>query len=263
VPTKSASRSTAEKTKRTPARKAATKRATGTTKAAKKVVKKAARKSVARAAKAPARKATSRKATTAKKGAPRKATTSARTRRPDAIALLKDDHREVEQLFKRFERAGDSAEREKRRLVDSMTAALSKHAAIEEQVLYPWARDTVKGVDDEVLEAFEEHRIVKWLLTELTTMAPSDERFDARVTVMIELVRHHVKEEESELFPDLRDAAGRTELLELGDRLRAAKRAAPPVPDLGPIGAVGAAVEHARDVGKGVVDRIGVLTGIE
>ena len=140
----------------------------------------------------------------------------------------------MQDLFKRFEHAGDGADREKQRLVDAMTTALSKHAGIEEQVLYPWARDSVRGIDDDVLEAFEEHRTVKWLLTELRTLDAGDERFDARVTVMIELVRHHVEEEEDELFPRLRRAASRTELLELGDRLRAAESAAPTEPDLGP-----------------------------
>ena len=254
MPTKSASKSTARKS---PAKKSARKSARS---AAEKATRTATTKTVSKTAKKNATKASKAPARTARTSG-RKTTT--RAHRQDAIALLKDDHREVEQLFKRFEKAGDSATQEKRRLVDTMTAALSKHAAIEEQVLYPWARETIEGVDDEVLEAYEEHRIVKWLLTELSTMSPSDERFDARVTVMTELVRHHVKEEERELFPDLRSAASRAELLELGDRLRSAKRAAPPVPDLGPVGAVGAAVEHARDVGKGVVDRIGVLTGIE
>jgi len=186
-----------------------------------------------------------------------------RAHRPDAIALLKEDHREVEKLFKQFENAGDTSQRTKRRLVDSMTTALTNHAAIEEQVLYPWARDTIDDADDDVLEAYEEHRIVKWLLTELSTTSPADERFDARVTVMIELLRHHVQEEESELFPDVRSVATRSELLDLGDRPRTAKTRAPSVPVRGTLGSVGAAVEHARHVGKDVVDRIGALAGVE
>jgi hemerythrin superfamily protein len=243
VPTKSATRSSSRPAKQT-----------------KKVAKKAAKASARKTTK-PAKQAAKR--ANARKAPAKKATSPTRARRPDAIALLKADHREVEQLFKRFEKAGDSAEREKRRIVDSITRALSEHAAIEEQVLYPWARENVSGIDDEVLEAYEEHRIVKWLLTELRSLPPADERFDAKVTVMIELVRHHVKEEESDLFPDLRDAANRTQLLDLGDRLRTAKRGAPTVPDLGPTAMVGAAVEHARNVGKDVVDRIGALTGVE
>jgi hemerythrin superfamily protein len=216
------------------------------------------------------RKPSGRKATAkrpvAKKSAKRsakQATNGARTRRRDAIALLKDDHREVERLFNQYQKSPDASEREKRRLVDAMTTALSKHTAIEEQIVYPWARDTIEGADDTVLEAFEEHRVVKWLLTELTTLPAGDERFDAKVTVTIELVRQHVEEEESELFPDLRAVATRRELLDLGDQLRAAKARAPGVSALGGLGVLGAAMEHARDVGKEVVDRIGALTGVE
>ena len=184
----------------------------------------------------------------------------------DAIALLKQDHREVEELFDRFERAGDGAHKQKRKLVDQMIEALSRHASIEEQVLYPWARDFIEDEDDTVLEALEEHHVVKWLLWELEDLDPADERFDAKVTVMAENVRHHVKEEEHELFSDLRDVATRAELLDLGDALREAKRRAPTRPhprgaDTPPVNVLAApitsALDHARDVGKDVVARIG------
>src|SRR6476660_9794778 len=118
----------------------------------------------------------------------------------DAITMLKDDHKAVEQLFKRFERAGDNAVAEKRRIVDSIIESLSVHAAIEEQLFYPVARATVPKTDDVVLEALEEHHIVKWVLSELERMSADDERFDAKVTVLIENVRHHVKEEETDFF---------------------------------------------------------------
>jgi hemerythrin superfamily protein len=197
----------------------------------------------------------------------KRASKTARPRRQDAIALLKQDHREVEKLFKQFEKAGDGAEREKRRIADSIIGALSQHAAVEEEIVYPWARDYIEGADDMVLEAIEEHRVVKWLLTEIAVMPPSDERFDAKVTVLAESVRHHVKEEETDLFPDLRTVATRTELLELGDAIRAAKPHAPTHPELdGPLGvavSVGSAVEHARDVGRDVVDRVESLAGLD
>jgi hemerythrin-like domain-containing protein len=191
-----------------------------------------------------------------------------KARRPapqDAIALLKADHREVEDLFKRFERAGDGARKQKRKLVDQMIEALSRHASIEERVLYPWAREYIEDEDDQVLEALEEHHVVKWLLWELEDLDPSDERFDAKVTVMAENVRHHVKEEEEELFSDLRDVATRAELVELAERLRAAKADAPTRPhprdaDEPPLNTltapVASALDHARDVGKDVVTRI-------
>ena len=119
----------------------------------------------------------------------------------DAITMLKEDHQAVERLFKRFEKAGDRAFAEKRRLADQIIESLSKHAVIEEQVFYPVARATVPGTEDVVLESLEEHHIVKWVLSELDGMDPADERFDAKMTVLIENVRHHVKEEEQDFFP--------------------------------------------------------------
>ena len=148
----------------------------------------------------------------------------------DAITILKDDHRSVEQLFKRFEKAGERAFVEKRRLADSVIEQLSRHAAIEEQVFYPVVRATVSGTEDVVLESLEEHHIVKWVLSELESMEPSDERFDAKMTVLIENVRHHVEEEEQELFPQVRKELDRQALADLGDALQSAKAGAPTHP---------------------------------
>ena len=121
----------------------------------------------------------------------------------DGITLLRSDHRTVEGLFKKFEQAGDRAHKTKRKLVDQIITELAVHAAIEEQLFYPTIRDRVQSTEDEVLESLEEHHIVKWTLSELEDMDPLDERFDAKVTVLIESVRHHVKEEEGELFPKI------------------------------------------------------------
>jgi hemerythrin-like domain-containing protein len=209
---------------------------------------------------------TTKKKTTTRGRASRGRSRTRRPARQDAIALLKADHREVEDLFKRFERAGDGAHRQKRKLVDQMIEALSRHASIEERVLYPWAREYIEDEDDTVLESLEEHHVVKWLLWELEDLDPKDERFDAKVTVMAENVRHHVKEEEEELFSDLRDVATRGELLELGDALRKAKDDAPTRPhprdaDSPPLNVltapVASALDHARNAGKDVVERIG------
>ena len=183
------------------------------TKAVKKTVKKAAKKTV-------------RKTRVAKKTATRSPATK-RSRSAgsstDAIALLKQDHREVARLFAQFERAGDGATRTKERLVAEITTALSQHAAIEELVFYPAIRREVKGVTDDVLEALEEHHVVKFLLRELEGLDATDERFDAKTTVMIENVEHHVKEEEEDLFPKVRKRLGRARLADIGDELKAAK----------------------------------------
>src|SRR3954463_10028617 len=148
----------------------------------------------------------------------------------DAISMLKDDHKNVERLFKRFESAGDRAHVQKRDIVDRIIEELAAHAAIEEQVFYPVARATVPKTEDIVLESLEEHPIVTWVLSELDTMSPEDERFDAKVTVLIENVRHHVKEEEEDFFPKVRDELGRKALNDLGDAMAAAKQVAPTHP---------------------------------
>lgn len=145
----------------------------------------------------------------------------------DAIVLLKDDHKTVERLFKQFEKAGDDAHAAKRRLVDQMIGELSVHAFIEEQLFYPEARAKVPETEDHVLESLEEHHIVKWVLSELKDMAPTEERFDAKVTVLMENVRHHVEEEEQDWFPEVRKGMGRKALQELGERMAKAKQSAP------------------------------------
>ncbi len=172
----------------------------------------------------------------------------------DAITLLKDDHKTVEKLFKRFEKAGDEAYTEKRDIVDRIIEELSKHAAIEEMLFYPVTRATVPDTDDIVLESLEEHHVVKWVLDELDGMDPQHERFDAKVTVLIENVRHHVEEEEDEYFPKVRDELGRKALGELGDAMEEARKGAPThphprSPDTPPGNVI-------SDTGAGMVDRV-------
>ena len=180
---------------------------------------------------------------------------------PDAIVLLKDDHKAVERLFKQFEKLvkDDATPARKRKVVDEIVRELSVHAAIEEQHFYPAVRDRCEELDDTVLEGLEEHHVVKWTLSELDGMDPSHERFDAKVTVLIESVRHHVEEEEAEMFPMVRDAMGRKALRELGDALVAAKplaptRPHPKAPDEPPANLVAGA-------GAKVADKVVDLTG--
>ena len=148
----------------------------------------------------------------------------------DAITMLRQDHKEVERLFKRFEKAGPNAHVLKRDIVDRIIKELSVHAAIEEQVFYPAIREAVPDTDDEVLESLEEHHIVKWTLSELDGMDPTHERFEPKTTVLMESVRHHVTEEETELFPQVRAALGRRQLAELGEAMEAARQVAPTRP---------------------------------
>jgi hemerythrin superfamily protein len=175
----------------------------------------------------------------------------------DAITLLREDHRKVEKLFKEFEKAGPRAGKTKAKLVKQIIQELAVHAAIEEQLFYPAVRNLVDDAEDTVLESLEEHHIVKWVLSELDGMTPADESYDAKVTVLIENVRHHVKEEQNELFPEVRAALTRKQLIELGEALEVAKKAAPTrphprVPDVPPAnivaGAMSGMIDKARDV---------------
>ena len=145
--------------------------------------------------------------------------------------LLKEDHKKVNALFKEFEKGKDSASAStKRQLVDEMIKELTTHAYIEETIFYPEARAAVPETEDHVLESVEEHHVVAWLLSELQNLDAADETFTAKVTVLIENVRHHVEEEEKEWFPEVRKALGRNRLAELGERLEAAKPEAPADP---------------------------------
>lgn len=151
---------------------------------------------------------------------------------PDAITSLRDDHKRVERLFKEFEKLHkkDGDARSKREVVEQIINELSVHAVIEEGLFYPAVRAGVEEAEDVVLEGLEEHHIVKWTLNELAGMNGDEERFDAKVTVLIESVRHHVEEEEGEMFPKVREALGRKELVDLYERMEEARTKAPTQP---------------------------------
>ncbi len=154
----------------------------------------------------------------------------------DAITLLKNDHKQVEQLFRSYESLGEdrAAAKAKEKLVARITKELSLHSAAEEKIIYPMARKkfakhgTADGrmAEDEILEALEEHRIMKMMLAELEHMSPGDERYDAKMHVLMTNVRHHVDEEERRLFPDIRAAYSRQEIVDMGELINRAKKVA-------------------------------------
>jgi hemerythrin superfamily protein len=148
----------------------------------------------------------------------------------DAITLLKNDHKTVRKLFREFEQAHKKDAPGREKYVAQIIEELSIHAAIEEQIFYPAVRAEVPDLEDEILESLEEHHGVKWTCLELTMMDPGDERYDAKVIVLSEHVNHHVKEEEDNWFPKVRDAMGRKRLGELGEELERAKQTAPREP---------------------------------
>jgi hemerythrin superfamily protein len=133
----------------------------------------------------------------------------------DAIALLQQQHREVEQLFEQI-KAG-AAEGELRRRVLALADALSAHASIEEDSFYPAAKS--EETEDLLRESVTEHLGVKRLLVDLLDMDVSDERFDATISVLEEQVKHHVKEEEGDLIPKVRRLLSAEALEELGAQM--------------------------------------------
>jgi hemerythrin superfamily protein len=136
----------------------------------------------------------------------------------DAIALLESDHRAVEKLFAAFEQTGDDDLDAKGTLVRRACEELTVHAMIEEELLYPAAHGALSGDSQkDVDEAYVEHFLVKTLIEKFTTLKPGAEGFDATFRVMAESVRHHIREEESALFPELRKSG--LDLAELGQRL--------------------------------------------
>ena len=241
--TKSTAKKAAGATKST-----AKKASAATKKAANKTVAKAAKKSVAK--KAPAKRKTAAKKSSSKKG------TTAATR--DALSLLKADHQRVSDLFDKFEGLGERAHKTREATVHTIIEELSVHAGIEETVFYPALRERIAADDEgQVLEALEEHHIVKFLLSELQSLRSEDERYTAKVTVLRELVDHHVDEEESEMFTQARRAFSRTELADLGDDLTAArpsapKRAHPEAPDTPPGNVIANVITAPLDVASGL-----------
>ncbi|HEX8232334.1 MAG TPA: hemerythrin domain-containing protein [Caulobacteraceae bacterium] len=121
----------------------------------------------------------------------------------DAIALLKQDHREVEELFSKFEATG--GEKTKAKLAAQICLELKVHTQIEEEIFYPRSREEeVEG--DLVDEAVVEHQAAKRLIAEIEAGDPGDEMWEAKVKVLKEMVEHHVQEEEKELFPEAKKA---------------------------------------------------------
>lgn len=137
----------------------------------------------------------------------------------NALDLLKEQHEEVSKLFKKFEKLGDGAEAEKRKLFIMIADRLSAHTSIEEQFFYPSIK-TDKS-EDMVREAVEEHLAVKRIIADLLDMEPADENFDAKMKVLMENVEHHVEEEEKELFKMVRKILNEDQLLALGVQMKA------------------------------------------
>jgi hemerythrin superfamily protein len=146
----------------------------------------------------------------------------------DAIKLLKEDHKKVKALFEQVEGLGDRAATQRKNLFQKIDKELTLHSKIEETLFYPEFKKRAENSEerDEVLEAYEEHGVVKVMIGELEDLDPKDEKYKPKLTVLKELVLHHVKEEEGELFPMARELFEPEELNRIGDRIVAAKEKA-------------------------------------
>lgn len=138
---------------------------------------------------------------------------------PDGIELLVRQHRDMEELFQSFEELSDRSSQRKQDLVREIITMLVRHAEIEEQIFYPAVQQAIPAVVDDVDEGLEEHHAVELLLWELDHLGPDAKRHDAKVTVLIEQVRHHVEEEEQELFPQVREAFDEEQRRRLGGEM--------------------------------------------
>jgi hemerythrin superfamily protein len=179
---------------------------------------------------------------------------------PDVLALLQRQHDEIRSRFEEFDGLSSRASKKKDELVRSIITDLVKHAEIEEQVFYPAVRDELDGLGDELDEDLEEHHAAELLLSELDGVSSDAPRFDAKVKVLQENVRHHMEEEESDLFPKVREGLDERRRRELGGAMVelwkvAPTRPHPRTPDTPPgnliAGVQGAATDVAVETARG------------
>lgn len=141
---------------------------------------------------------------------------------PLAIEMLMADHRKVDTLFKQYEEAKEADDDSRREIAQAICAELTVHAAVEEEIFYPWLRETLDDDDMEMVEEAQvEHNGAKELIAQIQGARALDEVFDAKVKVLSEYIKHHVKEEEQEMFPAV--SSEKEALDELGQEMEARK----------------------------------------
>jgi hemerythrin-like domain-containing protein len=141
----------------------------------------------------------------------------------DVFALLKADHERVAEMLETIDKTTERAAKGREDTFTRLKAELDLHAMIEEEVFYP-SLEEAEETRDITLEAYEEHRLVKQLLTELEQEPKNTEEWTAKFTVLKENVEHHVEEEEGEMFKKARQALSKEEIDELTKRVEQAKR---------------------------------------
>jgi len=141
----------------------------------------------------------------------------------NAFTLLKADHQKVAGILEKIDSTTERGVKTREELFTQLKTELDVHARIEEEIFYP-ALAGAEETREITLEAFEEHRLVKQLLSELQKMDKGEEQWTARFTVLKENIEHHVEEEEGEMFPKARKVLSEAEAEELGIRLEEAKK---------------------------------------
>ena len=142
----------------------------------------------------------------------------------NAITMLTDDHRDVKRLLDELETTTERGVKTRHEVYERIKELLTVHETIEEEIFYPALRDHPK-TKDMALEGYEEHDVVDSIMSQLGSLPVDDETWGAKATVMIENLRHHIEEEEDEMFPAARRALSAEELRELGERMAARRRA--------------------------------------
>ncbi|MDQ3650242.1 MAG: hemerythrin domain-containing protein [Acidobacteriota bacterium] len=140
----------------------------------------------------------------------------------DAITLLKNDHEKVSAIFEKLEPTTERALKTREELFAKLKAELDVHAHIEETIFYPAIKDAAE-TRAITLEGYEEHHVVKILLSELASMPVDTEQWTAKLKVLKENVEHHVEEEEDEMFKSVRKILTKEEINNLGARMEAEK----------------------------------------
>lgn len=141
----------------------------------------------------------------------------------DVFTLLKQDHKEAKQLFEKIEQSSSRAMKLREKSMQQLAQELEMHTSVEEEIVYPRLKE-IDSLKDTILEAYEEHHVATQLLQEITELSPQDEQWMAKVTVLKEMVEHHVREEEKDLFPKAQKALGKEEAAELGKRVEEEKK---------------------------------------
>jgi hemerythrin superfamily protein len=141
----------------------------------------------------------------------------------DAIDMLKADHKKVKELFRKYEAAGDRAYQKKKSIAEEVFTEITVHSSLEEELFYPAVKElTDEDGKDLIAESVEEHHVVATLIEELKGLDPKDERYDAKFTVLMENIEHHIEEEEGELFPEAEEVLGDA-IEEVGSQMKERK----------------------------------------